>query len=117
MEADSLSLSNHLAPVVPSRRPFRLHESFAMTSFDQFPPSAEVVKRRWAEDRTGGLKRLRNAFAPLPSRAGAPGELRVDDVPAKLEEAAITLLTAEAEVLFIARRDQALRAEARATTL
>jgi hypothetical protein len=71
----------------------------------------------WADDRSGPLKALRDLVNPLPWRGRDP------NLPARLEQTvpgnidSARFLLSEAEALFDTRRDQALRAEARATTL
>jgi hypothetical protein len=70
---------------------------------------------QWASER-----RLRARFHSLISPRPTRGPRRPDfnpDPPHQLSDASARLFLAEAEALFAARRDQVVRAEARATTL
>lgn len=69
---------------------------------------------RWADQRKGHLKLLRDLCNPRPWQPDPTEEL---SVPSQLEAPSAQFLLEEAEGVFAERRDQALRAEARATTL
>jgi hypothetical protein len=72
---------------------------------------------RWAEDRSGPLQAVRDAFAPRPTHQDQSWSEPADARAGDLTPESARLLLHEAEALFAARRDQALRAESRATTL
>ena len=82
------------------------------------PDSEAGLGEEWADDRSGPLKGLRNLFNPLPWKppdAGVTTSTDMSTVAGDIGSA--RLLSSEAEALFAFRREQALRAEARATTL
>lgn len=70
----------------------------------------------WEDERTGPLSGVRDVFSPRPSRPGRSSR-QATPFPAVMTLEVARLILDEAQSLFAARREQALRAEARATTL
>jgi hypothetical protein len=93
----------------------------------QEPPKTAVIYRarlgrrkakvRWADDRSGLRGVLLAALSPLPRKSKRPVWMRNTTPPEDLTPESAQLILDEAENLYTSRRDQALRAESRATTL